>query len=398
MGPRGVSDGRPVKVLLLSHSASLGGAELALLRLVDVIDRSRWSLSVVLFEHGPLEAALRRRNLDVVVLVLPPSLASLDRRSVLRVPLRAAAFGVFVLRVRKTVRALDPVVVQTGSMKAHLVGLLAVPGARKRLVCYLHDRLAGDYMPRYVAWGVNRGLRQARTVLANSRATALTVSRHTTICYPGFAPEQARPREEVLRRGRPRQPVVLMVGRIGPTKGQGEFVRAAALVRDNHPDARFVIAGAPLFGAEAYEVDVRQQAASLGLGSSLEWWGQVNDLRPVLDGATVLVHASPVPEPFGQVVVEAMVRGLPVIATNAGGVPEILGARRDGDEAVGVLVPPGDSQALAAAIDQVLSHSEAAVSRAVRAYDRAVAEFHVARTAAVVTAVWSSVTKGMNPP
>ena len=63
-----------------------------------------------------------------------------------------------------------------------------------------------------------------------------------------------------------------------------------------------------------------------------------------LDAMTVAVHASPVPEPYGQVVAEAMARGVPVVATDAGGVPEIV---TGGPAPVGWLVPPGDVDALA---------------------------------------------------
>ncbi len=60
----------------------------------------------------------------------------------------------------------------------------------------------------------------------------------------------------------------------------------------------------------------------------------------------VVIHASVEPEPFGRVLAEAMVCARPVVATNAGGVPEVLG--RDG--AAGLLVPSGESLALATAV------------------------------------------------
>ncbi|TGJ94393.1 glycosyltransferase family 1 protein, partial [Actinotalea fermentans ATCC 43279 = JCM 9966 = DSM 3133] len=82
------------------------------------------------------------------------------------------------------------------------------------------------------------------------------------------------------------------------------------------------------------------------------------------DGCDVCVHASPVPEPFGQVVVEAMVREVPVVATRAGGVVEIL-AGTSGDPApLGELVEPGDVESLARGISAVLADPEAAAGRA----------------------------------
>jgi glycosyltransferase involved in cell wall biosynthesis len=117
------------------------------------------------------------------------------------------------------------------------------------------------------------------------------------------------------------------------------------------------------------------------------------------------VHASPVPEPFGQVVVEAMVRGVPVVATAAGGVPEILdpdGAVTDvpapgtvHESDLGLLVAPGDVAGLAAAVVAVLDDPVAAGRRADRAHLSATTRFSVASTAGTLSDVWERVTAGV---
>jgi len=74
--------------------------------------------------------------------------------------------------------------------------------------------------------------------------------------------------------------------------------------------------------------------------------GPRDDVPRLLAACTVVVHASVLPEPFGRVLVEAMLAGRPVIASNAGGVPEVV---TDGE--TGVLVSPGDARALGEALD-----------------------------------------------
>ncbi len=161
-------------------------------------------------------------------------------------------------------------------------------------------------------------------------------------------------RENFTRNGRPgnvgawRPPArVGIVGRIAPWKGQHIFLEAAAVVlgaahRQTDCDARFVIVGAPLFGEEAYDKELRRRAESLGIGSRVEFLGFQRDVPAVLQNLDILVHASVTPEPFGQVVIEGMAEGLPVIGTDGGGVREIITHGQNG-----LLVPMGDATALA---------------------------------------------------
>jgi glycosyltransferase involved in cell wall biosynthesis len=134
---------------------------------------------------------------------------------------------------------------------------------------------------------------------------------------------------------------VAVLGRLAPWKGQHVFLDAFAAA---FPDGteRAVVAGAALFGEDAYAEELRQQVHALGLEHRVELRGHVEDVAALLADADVLVHASVVPEPFGQVVAEGMAAGLPVLATDAGGPAELI---TDGED--GLLYAPGDRAALA---------------------------------------------------
>jgi glycosyltransferase involved in cell wall biosynthesis len=140
-------------------------------------------------------------------------------------------------------------------------------------------------------------------------------------------------------------PLVGCVARFIPWKGVDQFVRIAARVRDEVPDAHFLIAGSRLAGYEQYTADVRALIAELGLAGCttvLEDSLAVPELMAAMD---VFVHCSTRPEPFGIVIVEAMATGKPVVAINAGGVPEIVS-----EPDVGVLVPIGEIEPSARAV------------------------------------------------
>lgn len=388
--------GPPLRVLVLDHTAELGGAELALVRTCAALG-PEVDVRAVLFSDGPLRARLEERGVRVDVVTLAPSVATTDRERAGRLS-AATVMGVlrtvpFLWRLTRRVRALRPDVIHATSLKADLLGIVPAALARRPLVWHVHDRIAPDYLPRSLV-RVVRGL--ARTVpaavVANSRATAATLPVTTAVAYPGFAPEQAEGagatpavRADETHGG------VVMVGRISPTKGQLEVVRALRAVVDAVPTARLRVVGEPAFGAEDYAALVRDEVTRLGLDDHVDLVGFVPDPRAELDRAAVCVHASPVPEPFGQVVVEAMVRGVPVVATRAGGVEEILDDPGAGPAPLGLLVPPGDPDALAAALLDVLRDPAAAHDRASRARESVARRFPVARTARVLTDVWTSV-------
>ncbi|EWT02788.1 glycosyl transferase family 1 [Intrasporangium oryzae NRRL B-24470] len=389
--PPSAADGRPVRVAVLDHTAELGGAELALIRLLDHVDRRRFEVVVVLFSDGPLAGRLRDAGHAVEVLPLGRDVTGVDRHTAggLQGIVSAARSLPFVARLARRLRALDVDLVHTTSLKADLLGVPAAGLARRPLVWHVHDRIAPDYLPAPLVGLVRRAARRLpRHVIANSAATAATLPgvRRLSVAHPGLTPEQVAPAPRQAQPEGP--PVVGIVGRISPTKDQLTFVRAAAAVAASVPAARFRVVGEPSFGAEAYAAEVADEVRRLGLDDRLTFTGFVSEVADELDALAVCVHAAAVPEPFGQVVTEAMARGVPVVATRGGGVTEILD---DGGPPLGWLVPPGDPAALAEAVTQALSNPEEARARAAAAWHSATERFDIERTAGTVMAVWEEV-------
>lgn len=385
----------PLRVAILDHTAALGGAELALLRLLDRLPHDI-ETHTVLFTEGPLATELRDHGHRVEVLPLG-ALAATDRHTAGRSPWAAARNAAralpFAVRLGLLVRRLRPDLIHTTSLKADLIGIPVSWIARRPLVWHVHDRISPDYLPRPMVMLIRFLARFApRHVIVNSHATAATLPgiRRLTVAYPGFSPNQVgqRPSE----RSAPDPPVIGIVGRISPTKGQLEFVRAAARVLARRPDARFRIIGDALFGERDYGEEVRREVAALGIDENVEFVGFVTNPAAALDQLSVCVHASPTPEPFGQVIVESMIRGIPVIATESGGVTEIM--RPEGGELLGWLVPPRDVVALADAMLDALDDPEQARERAQEAWVAARERFPITRTAAAVSEVWRGAARG----
>lgn len=142
--------------------------------------------------------------------------------------------------------------------------------------------------------------------------------------------------------------LLLIVARLHPEKGHSYLFRALPqIARQVHKPVRLLVAGRGPSDA-AYRAEVR----TLGIEHLVTFTGFRKDGPDLIAAADLLVLPS-VAEAFGLVLTEALYLGTPVVATRVGGIPEIV------DDGVdGVLVPPADSEALAAAIIDLLNHPE----------------------------------------
>jgi glycosyltransferase involved in cell wall biosynthesis len=365
------------RVLFVDHAGVLGGAELSLL---DVAAALGARAEVVLLADGPFRETLERHGVRVSVEPMG-ALARVRKASGLPSPVALADAWRVAHRLADRARAAD--VICANSQKAFVVSALAAWRAHRPLAWMLRDILAPPHFSRSnVRAVVALANWRAYRVIANSRATAdafiaaggraaLTRVVHNGIDAAPFdavTDEAARAARRTL--GVPEDAyTVVMLGRFHPWKGQQVLLDALTLL----PGVHAIIAGAPLFGEDEFAVELTRQTARLGLSDRVHFAGFRDDAPTLLRAADAVVHASVYPEPFGRVIVEGMLARRPVIATNAGGVSELVA---DGE--TGMLVPPGDAPALAAAIAASRADPVRAASMAERGAARARAKFTVA--------------------
>lgn len=388
----------PARILVLDHTGETGGAEIALARLLSVLP-SRFETTTLLFSDGPFARVLTEQGSRVRVLPMDPDLQSRSRNQLVSDPVSALQTLLdtagFARRLAREIRSSRVDLVVANSLKSAVIGAVSCRLARIPWIWHLHDRLSADYLPGTVARLMRLIARFGpRAIVANSLDTAAQLGpgahRRTVIAYPGV------PNEAFVEQAEPRVTGVIgMLGRISETKGQLEFVRCAAAVLQRHPVARFRIVGDALFNDAPYLAEVRRVVEELGLQDVIEMPGWSSQPLAEIDGFQVLVHASPVPEPFGQVVAESMARGTPVIATQGGGVTEIVtegaspvSARGVIRTEVGQLVAPGDIAGLAEAVEWALDHPALVGQMAVRALESARRRFSLESTARIVAQCW----------
>ena len=384
---------RAPRVMFVNHTSTMSGAEMVL---SDAV--APWhGATAFLFEDGPLDGAMRARGLAVMRARNGAGLSDLRRDGSLwrAIPL-AGRLAATILDLAAAARRHD--IVYANSQKAFVLSALATVFVRRPLVWHLHDILDGAHFG-----AAQRGL-QIR--LANARAARVVVpSRAAADAFvaaggrpglvavvpngldlhgaPGDRAALRRALDTALERAG--GPLIGVFSRLAPWKGQHVVIEALA----RSPDVACIVAGTALFGEDAYANDLRALVAAHGLSHRVHFLGQRADVARLMRAVDAVIHPSIAPEPFGRTLVEAMLAGTPVIATETGAAAEILDAGRSG-----TLVPPGDVAALADAIAHVLAAPPAVAEQVAHAQAAARARYGAARMQASLAEIIRAVAAG----
>jgi len=260
-----------------------------------------------------------------------------------------------VVRLARILRARKPDVILNWSAKTQLYGspAAALAGMANRVIWWQHD------IPAPTAIDLVATLLPARAVGATSASAAaaqrrLFPRRRTFVVHAGTAPPGARSAgERPSMQSPPGVPVVGIVGRLQPWKGQDRLLRAHALLRERGVPMHLVIVGGDSYGlSPEYARSLDLLIEQLGLSGDVTMTGEVPDPGPYIEQMDVLVNASD-PEPFGIVLLEGFARSVAVVAVDAGGPRELIEQRQ-----TGVLAASGEPSALADALEPLLRSAE----------------------------------------
>lgn len=365
------------KILFLTHVGEPGGAEL---KMIELCCSVMPAVTVAHFQKGPLEALLQDTGIPSRVCLMPEAMTRFRREDGLWAMLKAIPAALSMLhRLTRLCRGFDIIVCM--SQKSFLLTAMAKLFMRRPVVWFMNDILSAEHFSRMALLVATTASRLAADhVVLNSQASLEAwlksggKKKDVSIIYPG--PDvvaidiQLEDRERIRARkaelSPDNAPLIGIFGRISPWKGQDIFLRALAKI----PHARGLIVGGALFGEEEYAQRIRDLVRELGIESRVHFAGHTKDVALMMAVCDVVTHCSTAPEPFGRVIVEAMLAGTPVIASNAGGAKEII---RHGE--TGLLTPIGDADALVEAITYYLADPERAAHMALHARKAAERDF-----------------------
>jgi len=381
-------------VVYVQPTSEVGGSDIALSRLVSHLDRERYRPVVVLPAAGPLLPKLEAAGCRVIVL---PMMQLRSVKSLRYQALYLARFWPTIFRLARLLR-------REGADLVHTNSLFSLYGAWAALVARVphiwHIREIPDSPPpmrKLLSWMAL--LLSARVVpmtdavarlfkpaaLRRGQVVSIPDGIDLRVYHPSVQGERIRRELDID----PAAPLVGFVGRLDPWKGADIFVRAAAEVAKQWPDVGYLVCGGELPGYESYADQVKRLAWELGLKGRIHFTGWVyrlDDIPEVMAAIDVLVHTSVRPEPFGLVLVEAMATAKPLVASNAGGVQEVVEAN-----VTGLLAEPGDWRGVAQAVGALLVDPVRAQAMGRAGRERAEQLFEVGAYARKIAALYAQV-------
>lgn len=355
------------RVLFVNHAAVKGGAEHALLGMLEWMDRDRFEAGLALPGEGPLAERAREIGVKVHLGYPSPRLLNVKRRTLGERKLLILAYPydlvVSVLKMWRLIKRERYDLVVTNTSKAHVYGSISGRLAGVPVAWRLHDILTTDAFSRFnvavfrfcarhfVSRVIAASQANANPILAFGvqEATVSVVFNGIDLDAAAVDPAAGRAVREELGIA-PEAPVASIIGGLIEWKGVDYFIRAAGLAAASLPDARFLVVGDARYGDQAYVESLKKLSHDLGLDDKLVFTGFRTDVPAVISASDVLVYASVQPEPSGLGVNEALAGSRPVIGTDHGGLPELVE-----DGVCGVMIPPRDSDAMARALVDLLS-------------------------------------------
>jgi glycosyltransferase involved in cell wall biosynthesis len=349
----------PMRNILVVHQAAeLYGSDRAILMLAQgLLASEAWWPIVVVPRDGPLVAVMKKMGVEVHVA---------DVLNVSRSTASLLGVGRLIASAVRCTNRLDRIVAGRPISLVHSNTISVLGGAlwaRRRgrpHVWHVHEIVLSPAPARRGFPLLVHAL--SDRVIANSRQTLgwllkqqPALQRISTVVFNGLTTPTAPPTTSVRRvreqlRAGNSEVLVSLVGRLNHWKGHQVLLDAIEKLKNEGrgEHIRVAIVGSPFSGHEKVASDLMEQCRRQDLGSFVSFMPFVDDIWPIWYATDIAVVPSTEPEPFGLVAIEAMAAGVPVVASRHGGLTDIVE-----DGTTGRLVSPGDSTALASALDQL---------------------------------------------
>jgi len=363
-------------VLVIVPTAGFGGVERVCVDLMTHVSREHFDARGLFLAEGPMADEARARGIHVDVARERTGLESLWGRA---------------RKLSARIRDVEPGLIHVAGFHPLLETLVAGRMTGTPVVWHQQDPYSATGFDARKRLGVVAALPPRATIFGTQVAQEVIAPRIPTLRRVRLITNGVVPPATILsgvetrrRLGlRPGSRLVTMISRLEPRKGPQVLVGAVPAIAATAPDVQVVLTGQ---GDPPDLAELRLLADAAGVQDRVVFAGAITDELKwgLLAESDVVVHPS-LHEPFGLVIVEAMLAGTPVVAARSWGPEWIIDSGR-----TGMLVDAGKSDQLASSVVWLLEHPERAREIADAARFEAGTRFHFDRTAQEIERVWSS--------
>lgn len=344
----------PKKVLFITPYSDISGSGVTLLNLLKAMRRELIKPIVVLPEEGFLVRRLQEMKIPVKVVPLN----RLEKNPLKIIALVLGLPRILLLLHRIQEQGVD--LIYCNTLVNIYGGLLSII-SRKPCVYHVHEArdTYSSFLFNSLVWYVQRVAKRIVVVSQSTSVPFRKCGENCVVIYNGINyweyerldnPYSSRLHSYV------KQPYtyVSLIGSIGWNKGQHLLIESFGILRDKYPDLHCLLAGklARKMSTQRYYKQLKYKVQSYGLEKRVHYLGVQENVKELLAASSVLVLPS-YSESHPLVILEAMAAGVPVIATNVGGIPEIISHEKNG-----LLIPLDDPNSLAREIARLLEDAE----------------------------------------
>ncbi len=350
------------RVLYLNPASDIGGAERSLLGMLQNMDRFRFEPHVLLWKDGELRRHLESLSVPVHLILLPPALLRVGRKSsvfyLFRSFLTIFPLLMFYWKAFCLIRKNSFSIIHSNGLKTHFFSIPVRMLSSAKLIWHVREMVSfRGFYP--VLWRCLK-LGIPHKVIANSHAVKMDIlskgdpgRTEIQVIYNGidtsrFFPVETNPHRDYIQLG--------IFSPLAPIKGFEPLFQVVAKLKARGQTIRLWVVGQSFYdtvGHQDYEDVLKQLARQLGLSHEVEFLGFQEDVADLMHQCDIVVQPSLQPEGFGRTVAETMACGVPVIAANRGGIPEIM---EDGTH--GFLIDPEDVEQFANAVENLIEQPE----------------------------------------
>ncbi|MDD5584526.1 MAG: glycosyltransferase [Candidatus Omnitrophica bacterium] len=383
-----------MRIAFLMQESEMAGIEYNSLALAERIDRSKFAITFLCPCEGKLTEKCRRAHLPYFIIPRPRFFSTsiqFGEKSILLNPF-AIVYNFFAvifsaMRYRRFLRKEKFDIVCTKGLMANFYGSLALMGITGTCIWDMQEIIDRRRAFGLILWCVNMwAYFLADRVIVGSAALREQFYRFLwkkiSVIYNGVSLDIFNPEKIDCRTVRgelniaEKQAVVAHIARFTYWKGQLDFIRAAKIVHDNHPGVKFLLVGDTLFETSRYKKMIIAEIKKLHLESDIVLLGFREDLPYVLAAIDIFVHSSIEPEGCPLTLIYAMAMKKAIVATNVAGTNELI------SEESGILVPPGSTPKIAAAIEKFIDDDDIRKRMGYNAQRRATEMFSLEKYAA----------------